>query len=108
MTNKNSFLCKSFIVLTLLISSPALATEYISVKKDGVNIRSGPSTNKEILWEVFKDFPLEVVKRQKDWIEAKDFEGDQGWIYEPLAEKNKRVIVKVNTANLRIGPAQNY
>lgn len=108
MTNKNSFLCKSFIVLTLLISSPAIAAEYISVKKDGVNIRSGPSTNKEILWEVFKDFPLEVVKRQKDWIQTKDFEGDQGWLYEPLTEKSKRVIVKVNTANMRIGPAQNY
>ncbi len=113
MTNnkKNSFfslLCSTFTITTLLLVTPALAAEYISVKKDGVNIRSGPSTNKEILWEVFKDFPLEIIKRQKDWIQAKDFEGDQGWIYATLVSKKKRAIVKVNTANMRIGPAKNY
>lgn len=92
----------------LLSATPGVAAEYLSVTKDGVNIRSGPDTNKEILWEVFKDFPLEVIKRQGEWIEAKDFEGDTGWIFNNLTSKEKRAIVKVNTANMRIGPGKNY
>ncbi len=94
--------------IILIFSTPAFAAEYISVNKDGVNIRSGPSTKKEKLWEVFKDFPLQVVKRQKDWLQTKDFEGDTGWIYKKLISNNKRVIVKVNTANMRIGPGKDY
>jgi SH3-like domain-containing protein len=105
---QKSLVFGALIILTLLLTVPAPAAEYVSVKKDGVNIRSGPGTNKEVLWEVFKDFPLEVIKHQKDWVQTTDFEGDQGWIHDSLVAKDKRVIVKVNTANMRIGPAQNY
>lgn len=111
MTYTISSLLKQFVITIILFSfcTPALAAEYISIKKDGVNIRSGPSTKKtEILWEVFKDFPLQVVKRKGDWIQAKDFEGDQGWVFANLAGKNKRVIVKVNTANMRTGPGKDF
>ena len=92
----------------LLHTSSVSAAEFLSVTKDGVNIRSGPDTNKEILWEVFKDLPLEVIKRQGEWIQTKDFEGDTGWIFKSLVTNNKRAIVKVNTANMRIGPGKNY
>lgn len=105
---------KSWIVLCLTLISlltyvlPCLAAEYVSVKKDGVNIRSGPDTKKEILWEVFKDFPLQIVKREGKWSKTKDFEGDTGWIYSPLLSKSKKVIVKVEIANMRTGPGKNY
>jgi len=96
-------------ILSLLIFSlPCLAAEYVSVKKDGVNIRSGPDTSKEILWEVYKSFPLQIIKRNGKWAKTKDFEGDTGWIYSPLLSKKKTVIVKVKTANLRVGPGKNY
>lgn len=89
----------------LTLAAPGLAAEYVTVTKDGVNIRSAPDPKKDLLWEVFKDFPLQVVKRQKDWIQIKDFEGDEGWIYANLVStKEKRVIVKVNNANLRFEP----
>jgi len=102
-----------FIVYTLLLAAvfyalPAFAAEYVSVKKDGVNIRSGPDTKKEILWEVYKSFPLQVLKRKGKWLQTKDFEGDTGWIYAPLVSKAKTVIVKVKTANLRVGPGKSY
>ena len=84
---------------------PCLAAEYVSVNKDGANIRSAPDAKKELLWEVFKEFPLQVIKREKEWVQVKDFEGDQGWIYANLVSaKEKRVIVKANTANLRSEP----
>lgn len=91
-------------LLVLSVALPVQAADYVSVNKDGANIRSGPDAKKELLWEVFKDFPLQVVQRQKEWLQIKDFEGDQGWIYANLTSKDKRVIVKANSANLRGEP----
>ena len=86
----------------------ARGAEYESVKNDGVNIRAGASDKDEILWEVFKDFPLQVLQRQGTWTQIKDFEGDTGWISSTLLAKKQTVIVKVQIANLRSGPGQNY
>jgi len=97
----------AFSLPLILGVTPCLAGDYVSVTKDGANIRSAPDAKKELLWEVFKDFPLQVTKRQKEWVEVKDFEGDQGWIYANLvSSKEKRVIVKANTANLRSEPSK--
>ena len=110
---KKSYLIKllqitSFITFALMLSVSASAAEYVSVKKDGVNIRSGPDTKQEILWEVFKKFPLKVIKRQGKWAQVVDFEGDKGWIFSPLLSKKKTLIVKVNTANMRVGAGKDY
>ena len=96
------------IILTLLLAFSAGASEYVIVNKDGVNIRSGPSKKNEILWEVFKTFPLRVIKRQGQWVKTIDFEGDKGWVYGSLLAKEKMVIVKVDAANLRIGASTDY
>ncbi|MCB2182252.1 MAG: SH3 domain-containing protein [Desulfobulbaceae bacterium] len=95
-------------ILALSFSAPTFAAEYVSVSKDGVNIRSKPSTSAEIYWEVFKDFPLKVLQRKDKWAKTQDFEGDTGWIYSPLLNKKKTVIVKVKKANIRVGPGKNY
>ena len=94
--------------LALFLTVSAFAAEYVSVRKDGVNMRSGPDTDKEILWEVFKDFPLQVIERKGKWAQTVDFEGDKGWIYSPLLADKKTVIVKVKLANMRSGPGTNY
>lgn len=86
----------------------AQAAEFVSVKKDGVNVRSGPDTNSEVLWEIFKGFPLQVMERKGEWAHTVDFEGDKGWVYAPLLANSHTVIVKVDTANLRGGPGENY
>ncbi|MDH3359240.1 MAG: SH3 domain-containing protein [Desulfobulbaceae bacterium] len=100
------------VLLTFCFVLSAGAAEYVVVKNDGVNVRSGPGRNNEILWEVFKNYPLKVTKRvnQKDgqWAETVDFEGDKGWISASLLSKKKLVIVSVDAANLRIGPDTNY
>ncbi|MBA3013806.1 MAG: SH3 domain-containing protein [Desulfobulbaceae bacterium] len=94
----------SLCLLTLFLAAPGHAAEYVSVNKDGANIRSGPDTKNDLLWEVYKDFPLQVIKRQKDWAQIKDFDGDQGWIFINLISKDKRVIVKANSVNMRSEP----
>lgn len=95
----------AFFVLTL--TAAVQAAEYVSVKKDGVNIRSGPSTNDKVIWQVFEDFPLEVIERKGKWAHVVDFEGDKGWIYETLFSNKKTVIVTVDTGNMRSGSSTN-
>jgi SH3-like domain-containing protein len=95
-------------LLILLLAAPSFGAEYVSVGRDGVNMRSGPSTSNEILWEVFSGFPLQVLSRQGQWLHTVDFEGDRGWIYTPLINTKKTVIVKVKLANMRSGPGTNF
>ena len=94
------------IVALFILSLPVagLAAEYVSVKKDAVNIRSAPNTKSKVIWQVFESFPLEVIKREGKWANVVDFEGDKGWIYETLITSKKSVIVNVETANMRSGP----
>jgi len=88
----------------LSLSAACFAGEYVSVKKDGVNIRSGPDTSNTVIWQVFERFPLEVLKRENKWAYVVDFEGDKGWIYETLISSKKTAIVNVDTCNMRSGP----
>lgn len=98
-----------FLVLALSAQGRTCqAAEYVTVIKDGVNVRATPSTSGEVHWEVFKNFPLKVIGRKGKWVNTEDFEGDTGWIYSPLLQKDRQVIVKVKKANLRVGPGKNY
>ena len=102
-TFQRFFLGTVVALFILSLSAPCIGAEYVSVKKDGVNIRSGPSTKSNVIWQVFESFPLEVLKREGKWASVVDFEGDKGWIYESLISSKKTVIVKVETANMRSG-----
>jgi SH3-like domain-containing protein len=89
-------------------ASTAAAAEYVSVLKDEVNVRSGPDMNAEVLWTLFKGFPLQVTSRKGNWAQVVDFEGDKGWIATSLIAKQKTLIVKVDSANLRAGAGQDH
>jgi len=88
--------------------APASGTKYASVLKDGANIRSGPEAKKEILWTVYKGFPLQIISLQGKWAQVTDFDGDKGWITTDLLAKEKTVIVKATSANLRAGAGKDY
>lgn len=108
---KTTFLVSAALITAILLISPCLAAEnkkFVSVMKDGVNIRSGPNTKSAILWEVFKGFPLQVLEEKNDWAHIVDFEDDKGWIYSSLYNDQKTMIIKVDNANMRSGPGKNY
>ena len=102
------FVATLFVLAFAIQGQNCQAAEYVTVVKDGVNVRSSPSTKAEVHWEVFKNFPLKVIGRKGQWVHTEDFEGDTGWIYSPLLQKDRQVIVKVKKANLRVGPGKNY
>jgi SH3-like domain-containing protein len=77
---------------------------FASVKKDGVFIRSGPSTENSIIRSVNSGHPLEILEQNGQWVRINYFRGKQGWIYKPFIGKAKTIVVNVSRANLRKGP----
>ena len=93
------------IILGLLVVPPLWAAERMALAVNKANVRSGPGTEKyEVLWEIEKYHPIQVVQRQGDWIFFKDFEGDEGWIHKRLVDKTPTVITRKDMVNIRSGP----
>lgn len=91
--------------LFLLLPSLALGAQLVSVKKDGVNVRTGPGTNFPVHMQLFKGYPLKVTETKGKWLKISDFENDNGWIYSPLVTPGTTVIVNAQEKiNMRSKP----
>lgn len=95
----------TIVVLGLLLGGNTVLAERLAIKSDIANIRSGPGTNTEVLWQVEKYYPVEVVHKQGDWYLFKDFEGDEGWIHRSLLSPLDTIVVKRDNCNVRSGPS---
>lgn len=88
-----------------LVTLPAQALEMVSIKGKVVNMRSGPGTNTDVLWELERGYPLQVLKRKGSWMQVRDFENDKGWVSSALTTRVAHHIVKARVANIRSGPS---
>lgn len=103
------FLMVGFFYSSLILFSPgAWAANFVSVAKDGVNLRSGPDVKYEILYELPEGYPLKVLEKKSGWLMVSDYQNDRGWIYSSLVSNDRYVIVKVTDGNVRSGPGTNY
>ena len=100
------FFSCTFILLTagFLGLQSVEAAEYMSVARNGVNLRSGPGTQNEAIFQLPAGYPLLVLERKGAWLKVQDYEGDKGWIQQSLVSKNPFVIVRVREAKVRSGP----
>ena len=95
------------LLLTAVLAQPLWA-ERLALAVDKANVRSGPGTDKyDILWEIEKYHPIQVIQKQGDWIFFKDFEGDEGWIHKRLVNQTPTVITRKDMVNIRSGPGTN-
>ena len=99
-------ICLKFLLVVVSVSYSA---EILSVKGERVNLREGPGTGYDIIYEYNKGFPFEVVERKKDWVKVRDFENDTGWMHKSVLSKRRFTIVKANknkekSINIRNGP----
>ena len=62
----------------VLVHTPALAREMVSIKGNVVNMRSGPSTGARILWELERGYPLDVLALKRYLTEHKTLLGAPG------------------------------
>ena len=94
------------LVMFLLWLLPgAAAAERLSVKASKANIRSGPGTKYEVIWQVGMYYPVQIIKKSGHWYQFTDYEGDAGWIIDKLLTKTPTVITIKDKCNVRSGPS---
>jgi SH3-like domain-containing protein len=102
--NHRTFIAEVGTLLTaLLLASAVSAAEFVSVVKDGVNLRANPDTNAAVLFQLPAGYPLQVIERKGDWLNVSDYENDKGWIAASLVANTPSVIVKAAKGNIRSG-----
>jgi SH3-like domain-containing protein len=89
------------LVAMLTFAAAASAAEFVSVVKDGVNLRSAPDTASGVLFQLPAGYPLQIIERKGDWLNVSDYENDKGWISASLVSKVPYVIVKAAKGNIR-------
>jgi SH3-like domain-containing protein len=93
-------------VTCFFMMTPVYAAEFVSVSSDNVNVRTEPNTSSPVFMELFKGYPLKVEKKQGEWVQISDFEGDSGWIHSSLIGRNDTVIINAKkSVNMRSGPS---
>ncbi|MEW6672451.1 MAG: SH3 domain-containing protein [Thermodesulfobacteriota bacterium] len=87
---------------------PAVSAERLAVSAPFANIRSGPATTSDILWQIEKFHPIEVLKTSGNWYYFRDFEGDEGWIHSSLVQKIATLITIQDECTIRSGPGTSF
>ena len=103
-------LAVSIIVAGALLfnTQPAYTAQRLAVVSEIANIRSGPGTNYNIVWQVERYHPIKVLQEKGNWYKFKDFEGDTAWIYKQLVGNVSTVITKKDKCNIRSGPSTKH
>ncbi len=105
---------KKYFLILFLILLPALLflqsnAEALCISNKKANLRQGPGTHYEKLWQVFKYMPFKEMKKKGNWYRVKDVDGDIYWVHRKLITKKYQcAVIKNNKTNLRKGPGTKY
>ena len=104
---KIPLLVSIFTLIPLLVmASPAMA---LCIKNEKANLRTGPGTKYEKLWQVFQYMPFKLLGTKGNWKQLQDVDGDKYWVHAPLTtQKYKCAVIKNDQTNLREGPGTQY
>lgn len=91
-----------------MFSDNVFCAERLAVAVPIANIRTGPGTNYDILWNAEKFFPILVLEKSGPWYRFRDFEGDVGWVHKSLIQKIPSVITAKPKCNIRSGPGTSF
>ena len=106
---KSAFLLVQIILALAFCSSTPQNTEALCIQNERANLRKGPGTKHEKLWEVFKYMPFKQLGNKDAWKRIQDIDGDIYWVYGPLTtQKYKCAVIRNNKTNLRTGPGTKF
>lgn len=99
-----------WLVLTavLILWGSVVMAERLAVAVPQANIRSGPGTTYEIIWNAEKYYPVFVFEKTGPWYHFRDFEGDEGWIHKSIVRKIPSIITAKPKCNVRSGPGTQH
>ncbi|MFH1982697.1 MAG: SH3 domain-containing protein [Pseudomonadota bacterium] len=95
-------------LITVLVWPALGAAERLSVASPVANIRSGPGTAYDVLWQIEQYHPLIVIERSGPWIRFRDYQGDTGYIHNSLVGSMETVITADDKCNVRSGPGTQF
>ena len=83
--------------LIILISTNALAETFLSLKKNKVNVRYGPSFESDIKYVYKKiNLPVKQIDKKENFRRIIDLKNNSGWIHISQLKKNDSVITTEN------------
>ena len=93
---------KIFLGAILFFSMSVHATEYASLKKDQVNLRTGPGDRYPIMW-VYQErnFPVEVLGSYEIWRQIREKDGTVGWVHQNMLKKTRFVLIEKESSLLK-------
>lgn len=94
-------------LLGVFCATGVALAERMAVIKDVANVRSGPGASYEVLWQVEKYTPFEILDKDKtgEWLYIKDYEGTIGWVQKGLLSNIDTVVaIPKAECNVRATP----
>ena len=83
--------------LLILVSTNALAETFLSLKKNKVNVRYGPSFNSDVKYVYKKiNLPVKQIDKKENFRRIIDLKNNSGWIHISQLKKNNSVITTDN------------
>ena len=83
--------------LTIIISTSVAEETFVSLKKNKVNVRYGPSFDSDIKYVYKKiNLPLKQIDKKENFRRIIDFKNNSGWIHVSQLKKNISVIATQN------------
>ena len=83
--------------LIIFVSTNALAETFLSLKKNKVNVRYGPSFESDIKYVYKKiNLPVKQIDKKENFRRIIDFKNNSGWIHISQLKKNNSVIAIQN------------
>ncbi len=67
---------------------------YMSLSRDKVFLREGPTYQHKVLWiYTRKDLPVQIIAKYDVWRRVKDSEGTVGWVHATMVSARRTVLV---------------
>ena len=83
--------------LVLLVTTSLAEETFLSLKKNKVNVRYGPSFDSDIKYVYKKiNLPIKQIDKKENFRRIIDFKNNSGWIHVSQLKKNNSVIANNN------------
>src|ERR1700755_1931225 len=67
---------------------------YVSLKKDHVNVRAGPTTDNDVAWVYTRSgLPVEITAEFENWRRVRDSEGAEGWVFHSMLSGRRTAVI---------------
>ena len=87
-----------------LMLAPAWASTMNSIGKDRVKVHSRPDAKSPVVFQAGLGYPIEIERRQNNWVYCRDWKKKAGWVYQPLVSNIQTAVITVANAKVRKGP----